>query len=85
MDIWEVLSSRLLLGCLIIEKLVNVSPLDLLRTTKHISTKSGKVWHSLTKNWHRIDTEQYSLTQNDSNVQKDVLNCTVWYLGVISK
>ena len=75
----------MLLGCLIIEKLVNLSYPELLNTFQQSQEKFDTEWHRMTKNWHRIDTEQYSLTQNDSNVQKDVLNCTVWYLGVISE
>ena len=50
----------MLLGCLVYEKLVNVSYLELLDTFQQSQGKFDTVWQRMTQSnteWHKIDKE----------------------------
>ena len=56
-------------------KLAKISPFELLDTFQQCLSKFDTVSHRMTQfdtEWHRIDTKWYNLTQNDSNIHRDV-------------
>ena len=72
-------SCRLQSGPLKLGKLVIISAIGLPWTTRYISTKSWKVWHSLTQNDTEWPQNRHRMTHFDKKWFQYSQRCLKWY------